>query len=141
MIDKTINKTLLKQEHGEMDQLVVILLHVIAERKEPRQRVIGLLEKLRIRVMAHLDDDKPQWFLGRKTQNDMALACGCELLRQTHATLIDEFDHVMQLATKGEIQHDWWNKLEESFHRLCVTVGQYLLMDQKLLAKIDDNPL
>lgn len=141
MTDKTINKVLLKQEQGEMDQIVVILLHLIAEQRAPQKRIMDLLKGLHLRVMAHLADDEPCGFLGEKTQGIPELAMECDALRQTHASLIEEFDRVLQLAAQSRPTYEWWNELERQFHGLCVMIGQYLSNEQMLLEKIDDEPL
>ena len=139
MANKTINKVLLRQEQNEMDQIVVILLHTIAERSQPQKRVLDLLAKLQLRVVAHLKDDEPFGVVGQRTRAYPELARECDALCQTHSDLRDHFDRIMQLAAQNNIDSEWWDELELQFHGLCVKIGHYLSGEQKLLEKIHDD--
>ena len=141
MTQKIINKSLLDQERCEIDQIISSLLRELAEHKATRQRILDLLNMLRVRVMAHLQDEELSTFFAQNTQGKAELSDEYAQLCKDYSCLAEHIDRLITLATHGTIQPEWWNELEAQFHVFCVDVGRHESRVQELLRIAENNDL
>ncbi len=135
MNNNPVNKNLLQQEHSEIEQISRTLYRVFAEHKEPRSRVLDLLNMLRERVVAHFRDEEPDGFVGKRAAGNAQHAENCEALCRDHKRLTGRLDRIIQLAREGEVQPDWWNELERQFHAVSFEITNHESREQALLEK------
>jgi chorismate mutase len=139
MIDKTVNKSRISQEHVEIEQITASLHQILAERQETQQRVLDLLNRLRERVAAHFSDEEVGGFISEQTRDKKELAAKCRSLCKHHTCLTEQLDHLIALAEGGAVQPEWWSELEARFHELSVEIAGHEFREQELLSEVDDD--
>lgn len=101
------------------------LSFTMAERREPKQRIVDLLGQLRTPVVAHVDDVAPGGAIC-----GMASASGGDVLVrecrercQDHTHFAEELARIEKPAVDGSVQPEWWDELEARFHALVIYVA------------------
>ena len=139
MTTKKINKTLLKAEHVEIDHLLAELYKTMAVRQAPRVRVVRLLQMLRERLVAHLNDEGRNGYFGERTRDIDKLQKQRTNLLGDHVPLLARLERIMNLAKTGTVQNDWWTELESLFREFGSLVIRHENNEQALLGDSKTN--
>jgi iron-sulfur cluster repair protein YtfE (RIC family) len=124
----------IRHEHREICELVTTLYRVLAERHEPPNRVMHLLEQLTERVGAHFRDEEEAGLFRDVERRLPQRANEIAKLREEHHDLAARLEWLNQLAA-GDYTHECWDELERAFREFGTVLGQHEACENALLQR------